>query len=235
MRPRFFSRLLFIFGACTLLLLVALTGTGLTQTDVPSGPLGFVKMSPVALGDSAQALDPESLLVFPAGATTSKGTLPADLTSAGKGPGTATQTMSVGAASSPIGGVIPGLDTVPTFAGAFAAQAGPRLGGVFPFIMVGNDPRVGGTTRIRTQMTAVSLRLLKPDGSVMADMPYAPFEDLVEDSPNFAEADYTSGHTSSLATPFSARNSSRAWPTTGIRSWAGQRSSTASRSRSQRS
>ena len=110
MRPRFFSRLLFIFGACTLLLLVALTGTGLTQTDVPSGPLGFVKMSPVALGDSAHALDPESLLVFPAGATTSKGTLPADLTSAGKGPGTATQTMSVGAASSPIGGVIPGLD-----------------------------------------------------------------------------------------------------------------------------
>jgi hypothetical protein len=184
---------MFIFSVFTVLLLVTLTGTGSPQTGVPSGPLGFVKMSPLPLGDSMQPLNAESLLVFPAGAMTSRGALPPDLAAAENGPGTAAQSMTVGAASSPIGGVIPGLDTVPTFAGAFAAQAGPSLGGVFPFIMVGNDPRVGGTTHIRTQMTAFSLRLLKPDGSVMADVPYAPFEDLVEDSPNFAETNYTSG------------------------------------------
>jgi hypothetical protein len=54
------------------------------------------------------------------------------------------------------GGTIAGLDTIPTFSGAFAAQNGPTaddffpLGNVFPFIMVGNEPLVGGTTTIPT-------------------------------------------------------------------------------------
>lgn len=94
------------------------------------------------------------------------------------------------------GGNIPGLLTVPTFAGAFAAQGGPSLGKVFPYIMVGNDPLLGGKTEIPAKITTVSLNLLNvptvPPG-FSASVPFS-FEDLLTDSPNFEEADYTSGH-----------------------------------------
>ncbi len=40
----------------------------------------------------------------------------------------------------PKGGTIDGLDTVATFGGAFAAQAGPDQGNVFKFTMMGNHP-----------------------------------------------------------------------------------------------
>src|SRR5262249_5810900 len=96
--------------------------------------------------------------------------------------------------NSEISGVLPGLDTVPTFEGAFAAQAGPSLGTVFPFIVVGRDPHIGRTTRIPTKITTVSLNLLNADGTLRVNVPFKPFEDLVEDSPNFEESNFTSGH-----------------------------------------
>jgi hypothetical protein len=185
----------FLVAFFSLLLLIGTSGTSFAQADLstPDGPAGFVKMSPASLDDAARPLSPDPLLVFPSGAATSRGSFSADANLAGNGPGTSVQTTAARSASSPIGGVITGLDTVPTFAGAFAAQAGPSLGVVYPFIMVGNDPRAGGTTRIPTNMTEVSLQLLNADGTLGETVPFGPFEDLTEDSPNFAEAHYKSG------------------------------------------
>jgi hypothetical protein len=191
-------RLSLIAGPFILLFLFCMSGTSLAQTSssAPSGPAGFVRMAPIPLDGSVQPVSDQPLLVFPSDALTSRGSLPASLTTdanaAGSGPGTAAQSMAARTKSSPIGGVITGLDTVPTFAGAFAGQAGPSSGTVFPFIMIGNDPRVGGTTRIPVKMTAVSLQLLAADGTLVP-MPFAPFEDLTEDSPNFAESNFSSG------------------------------------------
>ena len=181
----------------TLLLLVCVPRTSSAQTSVldiavPSGPAGYIQLPAVPL-DSIQAPSSAPLLVFPAGADSSRGSLSSDDNAAGGGPGASAATTSAGRASSPIGGVITGLDTVPTFAGAFAGQAGVSLGRVFPFIMVGKDPRAGDTTRIPAKITAVSLKLLNADGTLNATMPFAPFEDLTEDSPNFEAANYTSG------------------------------------------
>ncbi len=193
MPPRFPWRLALTLSVFSFLLLRAMSGTGTAQTDVPDGPPGFVSMSPIQLGDSSSLLNPV-VLEFPAGALTSKGALPGNTNGSENGATAGALAMTGGGTTSPIGGVITGLDTVPTFAGAFAAQAGPSLGVVFPFIMVGNDPRVGGTTQIPVKMTDFSLRLLNPDGSVRTEVPFAPFEDLTEDSPNFSESSFTSGH-----------------------------------------
>jgi hypothetical protein len=97
------------------------------------------------------------------------------------------------------GGNIFGLVTVPTFVGAFAPGAGPSLGNVYPFIMMGNDPLVGGTTTIPAKITEVSLTLLNGDGTTNTTIPFAPFEDATTDSPNFLNALYDS---SSTATQF---------------------------------
>src|SRR5713226_4427682 len=65
------------------------------------------------------------------------------------------------------GATIDGLDTVPTFDGAFFAQAGPNSTGLrlFRFSMMGNDPRAGGVTSIPALIDEVSLQLLNADGS----------------------------------------------------------------------
>lgn len=94
--------------------------------------------------------------------------------------------------SSGAGGNIFGLQTLPTFVGAFAPGNGPSLGNVFPFVMIGNDPLVGGTTTIPVAMTEVSLQLLNADGTTFALVPYAPFSTLTTHSPNFANAFYDS-------------------------------------------
>jgi hypothetical protein len=90
---------------------------------------------------------------------------------------------------------IAGLDTVATFDGAFFAQAGPNSAGLrlFRFTMMGNDPHGGDTTLIPAPIDEVSLTLLNADGSVFKNVPFAPFEDLTLDSPNFEEHDYRSG------------------------------------------
>ena len=93
----------------------------------------------------------------------------------------------------PAGGTIDGLDSVATFDGAFAAQAGPSKGKVFRFTMMGNHPLAGGTTLIPAKIAEVSLRLLNADGSVFQIVSFQPFEDLTLDSPNFEESDYSSG------------------------------------------
>lgn len=93
----------------------------------------------------------------------------------------------------PAGGTIDGLDTVATFDGAFAAQAGPSQGRVFRFTMMGNHPLAGDTTVIPAQIDEISLVLLNADGSVFKTVPFAPFEQPTLESPNFEPLDYRSG------------------------------------------
>ncbi|MGC2694740.1 MAG: hypothetical protein WA738_03035, partial [Candidatus Angelobacter sp.] len=93
----------------------------------------------------------------------------------------------------PTGGTIDGLDTVATFDGAFAAQAGPSQGNIFRFTFMGNHPLAGDTTVIPAQIDEVSLTLLNADGSVLTTVPFAPFEQATLESPNFEPLDYRSG------------------------------------------
>jgi hypothetical protein len=88
---------------------------------------------------------------------------------------------------------IDGLNTIATFDGAFVAQAGPQAGQDFRFTMVGNDPKLGGTTVYPGNIAEVDLQLLNADGSVFQVVPFAPFEKLTLESPNFEPLDYRSG------------------------------------------
>jgi hypothetical protein len=85
------------------------------------------------------------------------------------------------------------LDTIATFDGAFVAQAGPDADDDFRFTMAGNDPKLGGTTVFPGPILEVSWQLLNPDGSVFKTVPFAPFEKLFLESPNFEPLDYRSG------------------------------------------
>jgi hypothetical protein len=95
----------------------------------------------------------------------------------------------------PTGGTIDGLDTLPTFDGAFFAQAGVNSTGarLFRFSMIGNHPMAGGTTVVPARIDEVSLVLLNDDGTVLTTVPFAPFEQLTLESPNFEPLDYRSG------------------------------------------
>src|SRR6266853_403121 len=93
----------------------------------------------------------------------------------------------------PAGGTIDGLDTVATFDGAFAAQAGPSQGRVFRFTMMGNHPLAGDTTVISAPISEVSLTLLNADGTVLKTVPFAPFSQPTLESPNFEPLNYRSG------------------------------------------
>lgn len=88
---------------------------------------------------------------------------------------------------------VDGLITVATFDGAFVAQAGPSAGQDVRFTMLGNDPRLGGTTVYPTNIDEISLQLLNADGSVFQTVPFAPFEQGLLESPNFEPLNYRSG------------------------------------------
>lgn len=95
----------------------------------------------------------------------------------------------------PKGGTIDGLDALPTFDGAFFPQAGPSSTGfrLFRFTMIGNHPLAGGTTVIPAKIDEVSLVLLNADGTTLTTVPFAPFEQLTLESPNFEPLNYRSG------------------------------------------
>jgi hypothetical protein len=177
--------------------------TAQSESSAKATP-GYAKASPMALGSALAANSSASglILLFPPNATTSREIFTTSNTVAGRnaagtnaGRNSAAgnnHNNSRGIPHRP-GGNIPGLLTVPTFAGAFAAQGGPSAGRVFPYIMIGNDPLLGGTTEIPASITTVSLNLLDVPAGFSASVPFS-FEDLFTDSPNFEEADYTSGH-----------------------------------------
>lgn len=85
-------------------------------------------------------------------------------------------------------GGLPGIDSLPNFTRAFRSH-----GQVWPFTMVGNDPLLGRRTRIPARVLAVSLELQNADLVTTTTVSVRPFEELTMHSPNFAEADYSSG------------------------------------------
>jgi hypothetical protein len=156
-----------------------------------SGSPGYTKMAPIPL-DSVRTVTSSPVLTFPAGAKTSKGKIAFDE----NGASVSRNSARMNANSAVMGnGTLFGLDTVPTFEGAFAATGGPSAGTVFPYIMIGNDPLVGGTTTIPAKITTVTLRLLKADGSLNKVVSYHPFENLTLDSPVFEKVLYGDGRT----------------------------------------
>ena len=162
---------------------------------------GYVRVSPVNI-NSVQTPSGSIRLVLPKGATSTRGLFVNDANSApNSGPRNNASKHATGG-SSPVPNIL-GLDTVPTFTGAFSSpfpsidffQTSDGFTFVSPFVMIGNSPQLGGTTVIPANLVTVSLQLLNPDGSVFANVPFSPFEDRLEDSPNFRNAPYTTGNT----------------------------------------
>jgi len=89
---------------------------------------------------------------------------------------------------------IDGLNTLATFDGAFVAEAGASEDGDFRFTMIGNDPKLGGSTVYPANVDEIALQLLNADGSVFQTVPFAPFEQKTLNSPNFVPLNYRSGH-----------------------------------------
>lgn len=167
---------------------------------VANGAAGYARMTPVPVDRS----QPVQLTI---GSSTVFDAVTGGVVGAGGGQGNANTNSSAASHESHDGDqgfgdvrpnrpTIAGLDTVATFDGAFFAQAGPNSLGLrlFRFTMMGNDPERGETTLVAAQIDTVSLTLLNADGTVFKNVPFAPFEDLTLDSPNFEEADYRSGH-----------------------------------------
>ena len=88
---------------------------------------------------------------------------------------------------------IDGLNTIATFDGAFVAEAGGNQNGDFRFTMMGNDPKLGGSTVFPAAIDEISLQLLNADGSTFKNVPFGPFEQLMLESPNFEPLNYRSG------------------------------------------
>ena len=104
------------------------------------GNPGYTRMAPVPMG-SIRSLTSSPVLTFPAGATTSRGKFATDENGISMSGKEGRANPAAGANSAVIGnGTLFGLDTVPTFEGAFAATGGPDAGTVYPYIMIGNDP-----------------------------------------------------------------------------------------------
>jgi hypothetical protein len=162
----------------------------------------YVQVAPRAVQpDAAVAVQPVesgTVLDFGSGVTSqdvlTAGSDPAGQSDASGGSRSADPEELLGGRRTPPGGNIIGLETVPTFSGAFIGLAGPSLGKFFPYTMMGNHPSAGEETIIPTKITEVSLSLLNADGTLNIDVPFAPFERRVLNSPNFEEASYTSGH-----------------------------------------
>lgn len=155
----------------------------------------YIKVSPAALSAAAVARPSASsvILVFPPNAKSSRAVFSkSNNPSAGSSSGSVTRN-STGGVPHGSGGNIPGLLTLPTFSGAFAAQGGPAAGNVFPYVMIGNDPLLGGKTEIPAHITTVSLNLLNPPAGFSPSVPFS-FETLFTNSPNFVGANYSSGN-----------------------------------------
>lgn len=195
---RAFNRLVLV-SLCTIFLL-AVSASSFGQNLPPklkAATPGYVKMPNVNI-NSVRPPSSTIRLVLPKGATSTRGLFVNDANSVG---GFSRSNAARKAGNS--GPNLRGLDTVPTFTGAFNStapsidffQSSDGFTTTSPFIMIGNQPQLGGTTVIPAKLSTISLQLLNPDGSVFGNVPFAPFEDLLEDSPNFRNANYSVGRT----------------------------------------
>lgn len=191
----------FVFIAMFVFTLLAISGVSFAQTNDQLGTvnLGYVKMPKINI-NSVQPPSSSIRFALPAGKNSTRGLFLNDANSGGGG------SNSGNASKHGTSGGVPnlvGLNTVPTFTGAFNSiapsidffQSSDGFTTTSPFIMIGNLPQLGGTTVVPANLTAISLQLLNPDGSVFANVPFAPFEDLMLDSPNFSSSHYSTGNT----------------------------------------
>jgi hypothetical protein len=169
------------------IIVFALSAIGFSQNTknpglaaVQAGNLHYTKVSPV----DARKFSPPQLILGSGTVLKVK-----DGTVVGSSPG-----QSAVHSSKALAGTVDGIDSVPTFDTSFAAQNGPEAQFQFRFTMMGGDPLVGKTTTIPVQIDEVSLQLLNDDGSVFTTVPFAPFENLMLQSPNFNTANYRSGN-----------------------------------------
>jgi len=169
---------------------LALTMAGVAQTNdrvaasaLASGTAGYAGVNPIDINQAQVTISSD--MVFDA--TTG---LVKNNTAGGQGPALNSSARAVRTNTS----TIDGMDGLVTFNGAFITQAGPSLGQSFRFTMMGNHPLVGGTTSIPAPIVTVDLNLLNADGSLLATVPFAPFESLTLQSPNFNFINYRSGN-----------------------------------------
>src|ERR1700704_5095186 len=199
---RFASVLFFAFIFATAA--IAQTDAGAAAT-LAGSQAGYADKAPKSISSGQpvvlQPVTSATILDFPANADSSRAIFAAGNGSSPNGPsGTSASNAAPKPASHGIGDgdrrpdvpTIDGLDTLATFSGAFMTQAGPSLGRVFNFNMIGNHPTAGGTTIIPAEITSVSLTLLNPSGTVNVNVLFI-YGDLFEDSPNFAQTNYRSG------------------------------------------
>ena len=181
------ARLIGVFTALALLVVGVQSSHAQVLTTGTSDAPGYVRVQPINV-QAVKPFTPGTVLVMPP-----NGVSPFAVANSGNSGQSGSASSNAASTNAQANaGNIAGLMTLPTFAGAFAAQAGPSLGDVFPFIMIGNDPLAGGTTDIPAKITEVSLQLLNADGSIFMTVPFAPFEDATTDSPNFANSLYES-------------------------------------------
>ncbi|HWY67397.1 MAG TPA: hypothetical protein VNX88_01970 [Terriglobales bacterium] len=168
---------------------LALTMAGVAQTNDSAASLagstaGYADVSPIDINQASQVtIGSDSVF----DATTG---LLENNAAGGQGPGPGSSARAVRTDTS----TIDGMDSLVTFDGAFITQAGPSLGKLFRFTMIGNHPLVGGKTNIPAPIATVSLNLLNPDGTLFATVPFAPFESLTLQSPDFNFINYRSGN-----------------------------------------
>lgn len=189
------ARFICVLAAVLFLACIAPSVYSQTGTSRNVATPGYTKMAPVPL-NSIKTLSSTPVLDYPAGAKTSKGQIAFDENGASVSSNGAKSAANKAATANiaVIGnGTLFGLDTVATFEGAFAATGGPDLGNVFPYVMMGNNPLVGGETEIPAKITTVSLELLNADGTVNQVVSFNPFEDTTLDSPVFQNALYDDG------------------------------------------
>jgi hypothetical protein len=173
---------------CSVALLFIFAGPGsYAQDATTAGSSASYDRRPPVDATTVQLFTPNTVLVLPgdtSGAASTSG-------------GLLNLSSTTNASTTGPNGNIAGLDSVVTFDGAYFSQAGPDSSGIklWRFSMIGNDPLQGGTTVIPAKASEVSLQLLNADGSVFKVVPFAPFEDLTEDSPNFMNASYSSSPT----------------------------------------
>lgn len=190
------ARFVFIMIWVAALLGISAASFGQTTPLTVSPTPGYVRMPNVNIN---KVNPPSSSIrfVLPAGKTGTRGLFLNDANSAGSS-GNASKHGTNGGVPNMVG-----LSTVPTFTGAFASPA-PTIDPFqtpdgfdydSTFVMIGNNPQLGGTTVIPANITTVSLQLLNPLGSVAATVPFAPFETLTLNSPNFSSFNYSTGNT----------------------------------------
>jgi hypothetical protein len=146
------------------------------KAALASGEFGYAQKAPMNLKHfhPVRAVRPGTIFDATTGAV---------ITNSGSGPGNGNNNSAVTISTTPIA----------SFDGAFVAQGGPNAGGVFPFTMLGGHPLLGKATNIGAKISEVSLILLNADGSILTIVPYAPFDILTLQSPNFKPTDYGSG------------------------------------------